>query len=200
MTSIWILLSLDMEALIHYLLRFGQLNEEQIELIKSKGEVISIKKGACFSEAGKIARRVGFVMEGVLRVCYYNEMGEDLTRLFISENHFAVDVNSFYSEIKSEVYIEAVTDCTLVVFSKTVFTELAEAIVGWNGIFTKMTSIALTNKLKASNNRLVQDAKTRYLTFLDLHPGLANRVPLSALASYLGITQSSLSRIRKSIS
>jgi len=169
-------LSLDMEALICYLLRFGQLDQEQIELIKSKGEVINIKKGACFSEAGKIAKRVGFVIEGVLRVCYYNERGEDLTRLFISENHFAVDVNSFYSETKSEVYIEAITDCTLVVFSKTVFTELADAIAGWNGIFAKITSIALTNKLKASNDRLAQDAKTRYLEFLDLHPGLANKI------------------------
>lgn len=59
-----------MENLINYLLQFGQLNQQQIDLIKSKAQVIELKKEDYFSEAGKIARQVAFVDNGILRVCY----------------------------------------------------------------------------------------------------------------------------------
>ena len=83
-----------MENLINYLLQFGQLNQQQIDLISSKARVIELKKEDYFSEAGKISRQVAFVDSGILRVCYYNNEGEEITRYFIDENNFAVDLNS----------------------------------------------------------------------------------------------------------
>jgi hypothetical protein len=62
-----------------------------------------------------------------------------------------------------------------------------------------MTSRHLMEKLARISPMLAQDATTRYREFLDNYPQLANRIPLSYLASFLGITQSSLSRIRKNI-
>jgi CRP-like cAMP-binding protein len=193
-------LPLNMEEFINYLLRFGQLNPQQIDFIKSKVQFIDITKGSNFSEAGKIPRQVGFVVSGVLRICYYNNKHEDITRLFITENHFALDFNSFYSETPSAVYLEAVIDCKLLVLTKSSFSELSDSIIGFSDIFFRITSVSLTHKLKASTNMLTQDAKIRYEDFLTRYPGLANRIPLSTIASYLGITQSSLSRIRKNIS
>ncbi|QNK63392.1 Crp/Fnr family transcriptional regulator [Pedobacter sp. PAMC26386] len=189
-----------MEEFINHLLRFGQLNLQQIDFIKSKVQFIDIKKGSYFSEAGKIPKQVGFVVSGVLRVCCYNNKHEDITRLFIIENQFALDFNSFYSETPSAVYLEAVTDCKLLALTKSSFSELSDSIIGFSDIFFRITSVSLTHKLKASTNMLIQDAKNRYEDFLTLYPGLANRIPLSTIASYLGITQSSLSRIRKNIS
>lgn len=188
-----------MEELIRYLLRFGQLNTEQIDLIQSKAEGKTVYKGDFFSEAGKVTRHIGYVTAGVFRVCYYSKAGEGFTRYFVYENRFVADINSFRDEIPSAEYIEAVTDCKLLVFSKVDFTELSSTIPGWSDIFSKITSYVMENKMKASSNMLVQDAQTRYLHFLDHYPGLANRVPLTMLASYLGITPSSLSRIRKNI-
>ena len=97
-----------MENLINYLLQFEQLNQQQIDLIKSKTKVIELKKGDYFSEAGKIARQVAFVGSGILRVCYYNNKGEEITRYFIDENNFAVDLNSFTHQIPSSEYVQAV--------------------------------------------------------------------------------------------
>nr|WP_199077939.1 Crp/Fnr family transcriptional regulator [Pedobacter sp. ASV19] len=188
-----------MEALIRYLLQYGNLNPEQIELIQSKAEPKTIEKGTYFSEAGKIAGQIGYVTEGILRVCYYNNIGEGFTRYFVYENRFVADINSFRDQLPSSEYIEAITDCSLMIFSKESFTELSNRIPVWNSIFAKITSNVLENKMKASSNMLVQDAQTRYIHFLEHYPGLANRVPLSMLASYLGITPSSLSRIRKNI-
>ncbi|MBB5637285.1 CRP-like cAMP-binding protein [Pedobacter cryoconitis] len=188
-----------MKELINYILKYSVLHELQIELIKSKAQMKVIKKGECFLEAGKVAKQLGFVLEGILRVCWYNDKGEDITRAFITENHFALNVSSFTNSTPSEVSFEAISDCKLLVFSKNSLIELEEAIACWKEIMSKVTSTALTNKLRISNNMLIQDGKTRYLEFLKIYPGLANRIPLSTLASYLGIKQSSLSRIRKNI-
>jgi CRP-like cAMP-binding protein len=188
-----------MKELIDSLLRYTALNEQDIEMIKSKAQLRIIKKGDCFLETGRVAKQLGFVTEGVLRVCLCNDQGEDITRAFITENHFALNISSFSNKTPSEVNFEAVTDCILLVFSEKDLIELAAVISCWKDIFSKISAAALTTKLKISNNMLMQDAKTRYLEFLEIYPGLANRVPLSALASYLGIKQSSLSRIRKSI-
>jgi len=188
-----------MDKLIDYLLEFGQLNQQQIDLIKRKAKGLELKKDEYFSEAGKIPRQVAFIKEGVLRVCYYNSNGDEITKYFIEENNFAVDINSFNQMIPSSEYVQAVTDCTLLVFSTDSLNDLSATIIQWDGIINKITEKALVEKVNKLSPMLAEDAKTRYLNFLEKFPNLANRVPLSYLASYLGITQSSLSRIRKSI-
>jgi len=189
----------NMKELINSLLKYHVLNGHDIELIKSKIHLKTLKKGSYFLETGKVAKQLGFVTEGVLRVCYVNNQGEDITRAFILENHFALNIPSFNNKTPSEVSFEAVSDCKLLVLSEKDLIELASEIPWWNDIFSRIVAVALTSKLTISNNMLIQDAKTRYLEFLKIYPGLANRIPLSALASYLGIKQSSLSRIRKNI-
>ncbi|BAV07480.1 cAMP-binding domain of CRP or a regulatory subunit of cAMP-dependent protein kinases [Filimonas lacunae] len=188
-----------MKELIAYLLQFGHLNQQQCDLILSRAHLKAVGRGCYFSEAGKVARQIGYVTNGVFRVCYYDKAGESFTRYFVYENRFVVDINSFRDDMPSAEYIEAITDCEVVAFSREDFTELSNTIPGWRDIFYKITSYVLENKLRATSNMLVQDAQTRYLHFLEYYPGLANRVPLTMLASYLGITPSSLSRIRKSI-
>ena len=188
-----------MDKLITYLLEFGQLNQQQIDLIKRKAQVLELKKGDCLSEAGKIPKQVAFIEKGILRVCYYNSNGDEITKYFIDENNFAVDINSFNQKIPSSEYVQAVTDCTLFVFSTESLNDLSATIIQWYGIIYKITEKALVEKVNKLSPMLAEDAKTRYLNFLEKFPNLANRIPLSYLASYLGITQSSLSRIRKSI-
>ncbi len=188
-----------MEKLINYLLQFGQLNQQQIELVKSKAQQAELKKEAYFSEAGKIPRRVAFINEGILRVCFYNSIGDEITKYFMDESNFAVDINSYTQKIPSSEYVQAVTDCKLIIFSREDLEELSATIIQWDNIISKITAKALVDKVNKLSPMLNEDAKVRYLSFLDKFPQLANRIPLSFLASYLGITQSSLSRIRKNI-
>lgn len=188
-----------MELLIKYLHQFGQLNQAQIMLIKEHVKQIELKKHDYFLEAGKIAKQVAFVNNGILRVCYYNKDGVDITRYFIDENNFAVDLNSFSNQIPSSEYIQATTDCELIVFSTEALKILSAQIPNWDMIVNKITAAALVEKVNRISPMLAEDAKTRYLNFLDKFPYLANRIPLSLLASYLGITQSSLSRIRRQV-
>ena len=63
--------------LINYLLQFGNLNTQQIQLIEESVTIVSLEKDEYFSEAGKIARQVAFVNNGILRVCYYDKEGKE---------------------------------------------------------------------------------------------------------------------------
>jgi len=188
-----------METVINYLLQFGNLNQQQIELIKSKVAFKEIKKEDYYQEAGKIPNEIIFLTDGIMRICYYNHKGDEITKYFIDENNFLADINSYTQEIPSTEYIQAVTDCKYVVFSKNAMQELSSIIIEWDRIIAKITAKALAEKVNRISPMMTEDAKERYLKFLTNFPNLANRVPLSYLASYLGITQSSLSRIRKNI-
>lgn len=188
-----------MEDLISYLLQFGHLNQQQIDLIKAKASERNLPKGSYFSEAGKIAKHIGFVTEGVLMICYYNNKGEEIVHHFVDENHFVVDLESFNHGIPSMIYIQAVTDCKLITLSQENFQELSKTIIDWDKIISKVTIKTLLDKVNVVQPKLNTDAKTRYLDFLKNFPNLANRVPLVYVSSYLGITATSLSRIRKNI-
>ncbi|TYP97484.1 CRP-like cAMP-binding protein [Tenacibaculum adriaticum] len=188
-----------MKELIEYILHFGNLNQQQIDFISKKVTELELVKDEYFSEAGKISRQVGFIVEGIVRVCYYNNKGEEITKYFIEENNLVVDIESFENEIPSTAYVQAVTDCRLIYFSKKDWQELLNTIVGWDTIVHKIISKALIQKVERRSPLVSEDAMQRYLKFLEVYPNLVNRVPLSYVASYLGITQSSLSRIRKKI-
>lgn len=187
-----------MEELIQYILKFGSLNKQQIELIVSKGKILRINKDNYFSEAGKIPKQVGFIVDGVIRGCYYNNKGEEITRCFIMENSLVCDYVNFEANTSSSEYLQAVTDCSLIVFSKNDWEELSHIIVGWDNIKNKMVQLCMYQKSR-KGPVISQDATTRYLEFLENYPSIINRVPLSYIASYLGVTQQSLSRIRKNI-
>lgn len=188
-----------MKQMINYLLQFGHLNQQQIELIESLVVETSIQKDEYYHEAGRIPREVIFLTEGVMRVCYYNNKGDEITKYFLGENNFIADVNSYNQGTPSSEYIQAVTDCTYLVLSKVAMQELSMTIITWDVIISKITAKALAEKVNRISPMMTEDATERYLTFLNNFPTLANRIPLSYLASYLGITQSSLSRIRRNI-
>jgi CRP-like cAMP-binding protein len=186
-----------MEKLIEYVLQFGNLNKQQIDLIKSKAKEIVLSKDDYYWEAGKIVRQIGFVTDGVIRVYYYNNRGEEITRYFIDENLLILDGPNLEGNYTPSEYLQAVTDCKLTVFTKKDWKEISDTIIGWEKIVQKINNKQHSEKIERRSILVSQDASTRYNEFIDKFPSLANRIPLSYIASYLGITPSSLSRIRK---
>tara|TARA_R110000868_G_scaffold2427_1_gene17969 strand:- start:418 stop:984 length:567 start_codon:yes stop_codon:yes gene_type:complete len=188
-----------MKEFIEYILQFGNLNSQQINLIKEKVTELELRKDSYFSEAGKIPKQVAFVIEGVFRGFYYNNKGEEITRCFIQENSIMCDYINLEANAISTDYLKACTDSRLIVFSSQSWEELSQIIVGWEVIKSKMVQICMYQKSR-QNPVISQDATTRYLEFIKNHPSLINRIPLTYISSYLGVTQQSLSRIRKNIS
>lgn len=190
---------INMEELFNYIRKFGILSAEEEQLIAEGLQEITIEKGEAFIEAGKVSRKIAFVKEGVFRSLYYNKLGDDFTRYFIYEGRFIGDFHGFADQMPSLEYIEAITDGVLLSIDLDHFKKLEKEITIWPFLFAKVHAFVAENKLKVASTMLNLDAKARYIHFLDHYPGLANRVPQSMLASYLGITPSSLSRIRRSI-
>lgn len=182
------------------MLQFGHLNQQHIELVKSKGVLKELKKDEFYQEAENIPREIIFLTKGVFRICYYNKHGEEINKYFIDENHFIVDIDSYSQNIPSSEYAQTITDCRFIVFSKEAMNDLSMTIIGWDDIISKITARGLAEKVNKISAKMSENATERYLNFFANFPLLANRIPLSYLASYLGITQSSLSRIRKNIS
>jgi len=188
-----------MKPFIDYILQFGNLNQQQTDLIMSKAKMFELHKDEYFSEAGKIPRQVGFLLEGVVRFCYYNNKGQEITHHFIEENNFVSDQEKFEAQVAASEYIQAVTDCRLLVFSKKDWDAIGNTIIGWDAITGLILKNCLLKTIERRSPLVSEDATTRYLSFVENFPNLMNRVPLSYIASYLGITQQSLSRIRKNI-
>ena len=175
------------------------MNSQQVNLIKNKVTELELRKDAYFSEAGKTPQQVAFVVEGIFRGCYYNNKGEEITRCFIQEKSIMCDYVNFEANAVSSDYLQACTDCKLILFSKQDWEELSQIIVGWDAIKSKMVQVCMYQKSR-KNPVISQNATTRYLEFIKNYPSLVNRIPLTYISSYLGVTQQSLSRIRKNIS
>ena len=188
-----------MKAFIEYILQFGNLNQRQAEFISKKANELELSKDEYYWEAGKAVKQIGFITEGVLRVYYYTNNGEENTRYFVDENHLILDGPVSAANYIPSEYLQAVTDCKLIVFSKKDWKEISDTIVGWDNIIQKIITKHHAEKLERRSPLVSQDATTRYLEFMETFPMLVNRIPLSFIASYLGITQQSLSRIRKKI-
>ena len=188
-----------MKEFIKYILQFGNLNQQQIELISKKAIELELPKGQYFLESGKIALQFGFIVEGIIRIWSYNEEGDATTKYFIEENNILVNLESFDNKIPATSSSQAVTDCRLIVFSKQDWDNLLKNIDGWENIVHRIISRGLLLKVSRISPLISIDATARYLSFIDRYPNLANRIPLSFVASYLGMTQSSLSRIRKNL-
>lgn len=188
-----------MNELTNYILEFGDLNKHQIDFIESKAKNLTLLKDEYFSVAGKIPKQVAFMLDGVFRLSYYNYKGEDVTNYFIDGHQFVVDYEKFEENAPATQYLQAVVDCKLLVFSKKDWDEISNTIVSWDKIADKMYRKYLLETIDKRSPLVSEDATTRYLSFLEKFPTLTNRIPLSYIASYLGITQQSFSRIRKKI-
>ena len=187
------------EPFINYILQFGSLNEQQIKLINNSSKVKTYKTKEYFLKAGQISNEIGFIRNGIFRVCYYDNDGNEITRYFIDETNFIVDMNSYNTGLASTEYIQAVTECEVSILTKKAMDDLSGTIIVWDNIIGKITAKALSEKVARVSIMIPKDATSRYEYFLDNFPNLANRVPLQYLASYIGVTQSSLSRLRREI-
>jgi CRP-like cAMP-binding protein len=186
-----------MEHLIEFLDQVEPLSEESKEILRGFLYTEKLKKGSFFLELGSVCNKIGFVKSGIIRVQFLNETGAEFTRYFIGEGHFAIDLPSFNDKTPSKEYLQALTDMELVIITREAMEYFAVHISNWNSIIRKLTEKALLEKLKLSNEMMVDDAYTRYRKLMERQPEIVQRIPLNIIASYLGVSQYTLSRIRK---
>src|ERR1700761_2967071 len=187
------------EVFINFLKLFKDIPEADALLIENALAYRKITEGEVLFEEGSICKEMFFICSGVLRIVAQNEKGNKMTCFFLKENQFCSILNSFNNNVPAAEGIEAACDAELIVLKKQKLLNLYEKLPYLKELITGITTQALLDKIQMRNSYLGEDASTRYRKFLMRQPDIALRVSLSDIASYLGITQQSLSRIRKNM-
>ncbi len=182
---------------IQYLQLFRNIPQADIDTITNILQYRNVTEAAVLLQEGKKASELFFICKGVLRIVAINDKGVPVTYFFLKENQFCTILNSFNNNIPAEEGIEAACDAELIVLPKKSLLNLYKQIPYLQLLVTGIMQQALLDKIQIRNSYLGEDAATRYQKFLMRQPDIALRVSLGDIASYLGITQQSLSRIRK---
>lgn len=183
--------------LITYLQLLTYLSPEDQELISSAFVSKRFKEGDELFKPGHVCREFFFVCKGVLRTVVKNDKGANMTHFFLKENKFCTILNSFTNELIAEEGIIAACDTEVLAITRTRLMILYSEVPHFKILIDKITHQALLDKIKTSSAYLGQNSTMRYQTFMITEPDIAMRVALNDIASYLGITPQSLSRIRK---
>jgi CRP-like cAMP-binding protein len=177
----------------------GILSREEITLALESFEKEIYQPGEEFQSMGKTANRFGFVEKGILRIFYCPKDEQEVTRYFVREGQYAVDLESYYSDQPGENTFQAVVYTEIYSINRTAWNRLSEQIPKLYLLSKSLTEATLLNKIKDNDFLQYGTGKEKYLEFLKRYPDLALQVPLQHIASYLQVTPQSLSRIRREL-
>lgn len=177
--------------------RLIQLTEDEKGIFSSLVECIDYKRREYILQEGQVCKYEYFVLKGCLRSFYINEDTTEHTTMFAPEGWWSGNLKSFVRNTSSDFYLEAIEPSTVLRLSKLNLEKLYQKVPKFERYFR----ILLQNRLLATqdriNHHLSFSATERYDKFLREYPKLVQRVPQKYIASYLGITPTYLSRLRK---
>ncbi|TDS12279.1 CRP-like cAMP-binding protein [Sphingobacterium paludis] len=186
------------KPLFDYIERYSDssLSSEEKEQIESLLVPKKLRKKQYFLEEGNVCLYTGFILKGAIRQFSIDSHGIEYILQLATENWWIVDRQSFINQTPSKYYIEAWENTELLVFPRHNLDSFL-AIPSVKATFWKMSEnnhIALQSRVDDS---ISLSALERYESFVDRHPDMIQRFPLHQIASYLGISRETLSRIRK---
>ncbi len=175
------------------------LTDQELGQLADTIKTRQVRKGDFLLKEGEICTLVFFVEKGLLRFYGLNEDGKENILQFASENWLVSDRGSVYFNEPSHFFIDAIEDAVVVPIDN----DFMDLISGISPNFRKCNERLLHNHIRHLNRRIAlllgASAEKRYLHFIKLYPDVMLRVPQWMVASYLGITPESLSRVRRGL-
>jgi CRP/FNR family transcriptional regulator, anaerobic regulatory protein len=157
---------------------------------------VKLKRGTYFIETGQVATQFGLITEGVMQNCIIQTDGTQRVQYFLKEGAFVSNAASFELQVPSKLSIQAITDCRLLTMDYATYQKMNETISWFKRLVNPLISIVLQHYLQEYADLLRMSHQERYNTFLVKNPDIIHRIPLKMVASYLGMSSQSLSRIR----
>lgn len=185
-----------MDDFIAELKKYYPLKNETISLLKESLTVKTVSKNDILLQKNKISTELYWIKKGTLRG-YIETETNLVTTWFAIEQDMVTSVTSFILQQPSKECIEAIEDCELYVISYANLQKLYSTFLEMNVIGRLLTEQYYINLEQRAFLLQYATAKERYEAFIEGYPQLLLKIPLGIIASFLGITQSSLSRIRK---
>lgn len=178
--------------------KYSNLNDlAKIELLEN-ARVLKLPKGTTLVKEGQLSDKTFFIIKGCARA-YYLKEGKDISDWFAFEDEFISSINSFFLNVPSPHYIEVLEDSILLEISRNDVEKLSEKYHD----FERLTKVIVTKTMLQQQQRIVSmqfyTAEEKYKNLLSIRKDITNRVPLTHIASYIGITLETLSRIRNMV-
>lgn len=175
----------------HYL----ELSKDCTSDLVKVAKVLTLNKDTIIVNEGDYADKSYFIAKGAARAFYLKD-GKDVTDWFAFENDFICSLNSFFLNIPSPHYIEVLEESLLLEISRDNVSYLSEKHID----FDRLNKMVIIKTMLQQQHRIVslqfETALQKYNNILKTRPDITQRVPLTHIASYLGITLETLSRIR----
>ena len=186
---------LKMISLFQYFSKFNPLSKEAEHAIAEISSIVSIKKNKDLQPIGHTCKTIYFIKKGVARIYYFKD-GIDITESFFFENSIIARVESLFTGKPSRKAIQILEDAEITAINANLLFKLYDSFPEIERLFRKIFQAAYVDTINRIEGMQFHTAEERYSALLNEAPNILMRVPLKYVASYLGITQVSLSRIR----
>lgn len=184
-----------MTALFQYFKNFNPLSKEAENAIAEISSIVTIAKNNDLQPIGHTCKTIYFIKKGVARIYYYMD-GIDITEGFFFENSIIARVESLFTGKPSRKAIQVLEDAEIVAINANLLFKLYDSFPEIERLFRKIFEAAYVDTVNRIEGIQFHTAEERYKALITETPNVLQRVPLKYVASYLGITQVSLSRIR----
>ena len=186
-----------MHPLFQYINKYAIISEEDFKDFLSHFTHKKIRKKEYLLEEGEICKHMAFIIKGSMRKYYIDEKGiENIVDLYI-ENWWAGDRESFVNFTPSVYNIDAWEDCELFLISRENTLKLRDQCRAFNELLLKLDEQNTIATQKRITSTISSTAEKRYADFVEYYPHFIQRFPQHLIASYLGITKDTLSRVRR---
>lgn len=179
--------------------RYSKISEADFSQISAVLTKRFVKKKRTLITEGDICRYIFFVEKGALRSFSADKDGGEHVMQLAVEDHWIADLSSFITQTAGTLTVEAIEDSEVLLLPYSAIDQLCERLPQLEKYFRKLYQSAYVSMQQRYNGVQSKSAKERYQLLIHDNPKFAARIPLIHIASYLGITAESLSRIRKQV-
>lgn len=176
---------------------FGELTTNELKIIRSYFYEEKLNKNDFFSTADIICNKLSIVQNGILRVYAMSDEGKEITQWISTENFLVTDIKGFFFNEPNRWTIQAFTDLTLLTITKENYEKLCKDIPKWNEIEKRFIVKCFSMIEDRIFSHLSMSTEERYDLYFSQNKALFNQVPLQYIASVLGMSAETFSRIRK---
>lgn len=188
---------MSLELVIKNLKNISQLPEHEWDFFKSLFQLRHYKKGEYFLNAGTLSMNFGFVDKGLVRYFYTTFEGLEFNQTFKVENELIMSFTSILVGEPSNFSIQALEDTSIHVTDYKNIQELYQRHIGWQELGRKIAEDNFIVKTKREEQLLLFNAQDRYKNFCKNFPHLLDRLSQIHIASFLGISPETLTRVIK---
>lgn len=185
-----------MKNFIDIFTKVGGLSNENEKVLMSSVKKNTFEAKSILQREGKVSDKIFIVEEGIVR-SYYVKDGKEITYAIATKNDFIGSMSSFFMQSPSNKIVETVVDSVLWEIDYKMLQELFEMNPELGRVGRLFANYGIAEMEKRFDSMIFYTAKERYEILLKIRPDVIQKVPLGIIASYLGVTQETLSRIRK---